>query len=60
MVLASTEEEMKLHKIFAPYYDYTRKPALSPDAPKEAVEAYEKYFASFCKRYDEALDWLMN
>ena len=41
MRLIKTEEE-KIGKIYAPYYDYTKTPALSPDAPDEAVKAYQK------------------
>ena len=40
MRLIKTEEEKNLEKIYAPYYDYTKTPALSPDAPDEAVKAY--------------------
>ena len=32
MRLIKTEEEKNLEKIYAPYYDYTKTPALSPDA----------------------------
>ena len=42
MRLIKTEEEKNLEKIYAPYYDYTNTPALSPDAPDEAVKAYQK------------------
>ena len=42
MRLIKTEEEKNLEKIYAPYYDYTKTPALSPDAPDEAVKAYQK------------------
>lgn len=31
MRLIKTEEEKNLEKIYAPYYDYTKTPALSPD-----------------------------
>ena len=34
MRLIKTEEEKNLEKIYAPYYDYTKTPALSPDAPE--------------------------
>lgn len=59
MILYPNEEEDRLEKIFAPYYDYTKEPALSPNAPQEAVEAYEKYLESFAKRYDDAVNWML-
>ena len=58
MRLIKTEEEKKLEKIYAPYYDYnkdyTKTPALSPDAPDEAVKAYQKQQELFKRKYAEA------
>lgn len=53
MRLIKTEEE-KIGKIYAPYYDYTKTPALSPDAPDEAVKAYQKQQELFKRKYAEA------
>ena len=39
---------------YAPYYDYTKTPALSPDAPDEAVKAYQKQQELFKRKYAEA------
>ena len=47
-------EEKNLEKIYAPYYDYTKTPALSPDAPDEAVKAYQKQQELFKRKYAEA------
>ena len=54
MRLIKTEEEKNLEKIYAPYYDYTKTPALSPDAPDEAVKAYQKQQELFKRKYAEA------
>ena len=43
-----------MEKIYAPYYDYTKTPALSPDAPDEAVKAYQKKQELFKRKYAEA------
>ena len=54
MRLIKTEEEKNLEKIYAPYHDYTKTPALSPDAPDEAVKAYQKKQELFKRKYTEA------
>lgn len=36
------------------YKDYTKTPALSPDAPDEAVKAYQKQQELFKRKYAEA------
>ena len=45
MRLIKTEEEKN---------DYTKTPALSPDAPDEAVKAYQKQQELFKRKYAEA------
>lgn len=54
MRLIKTEEEKNLEKIYAPYYVITKTPALSPDAPDEAVKAYQKQQELFKRKYAEA------
>lgn len=56
MRILDTEEMKNFKKIFKPYLD--RRYDLVADAPKEAVEAYNKYFELFrkiSKEEEEAL-----
>lgn len=57
MRLIKTEEE-KIGKnictVLWLYKDYTKTPALSPDAPDEAVKAYQKQQELFKRKYAEA------
>ena len=55
MRLIKTEEEKNLEKIYAPYYDYTKTPALSPDAPDEAVKALTTTTNSWIRILKEAV-----
>ena len=50
MVFFPTEEMKELDKIFRPYMDGAK---LRKDAPKEVVEAHNRYFELFRKQHEE-------
>ena len=50
MVFLDTPEMEELDKIFRPYMDGAK---LRKDAPKEVVEAHNRYFELFRKQHEE-------
>lgn len=50
MVFLDTPEMEELDKIFRPYMDGAK---LRKDAPKEVVEAHDRYFELFMKQREE-------
>ena len=53
MLIRHTEEQLKLEAIFEPYLEKGR---LREDAPQEAKEALERYFAIFEENYRRAFE----